>query len=129
MTIEDLIRMLAESADMPKTPEEALEYISRDPACQSTIEELAFKQTIINILIASGLVTENDFNASINHFKGAFAQEFAEHLMARLGHPEIKINVNVEDPNIQHAPEVNQEDVSLEDDSFWETNDDKMGKA
>ena len=49
--------------------------------------------------------------------------------MARLGHPEIKINVNVEDPNIQQVPDVNQEDVSLEDDSFWETNDDKMGKA
>ena len=45
------------------------------------IEEMAFRQVIINTLILSGLRTENDFNASVKHFEEELYDEFADELL------------------------------------------------
>ena len=60
MKFEDLFDQLADAFKAPETLEDAIEYIKKDPTCQVTIEDLAFKQVVINILVAAGIVEPVD---------------------------------------------------------------------
>jgi hypothetical protein len=76
-----LEEMLEEFLRLPATLDEAIAYIKKNPVLSNTIEEMAFKQTIVNVLILAGIVSENDFNASVNHFKEQLYEEFGKELL------------------------------------------------
>ena len=82
MTFDELFKALLETFKAPETLEEAIDYVKKDPGCQLTIEELAFKQVVVNILVAAGIVSEKDFNDSVRHFKESLTRGFAEKLLA-----------------------------------------------
>ena len=74
-------KLLEEFLKLPKDLNEAIAFVKRNPIMNSTIEELAFKQTVINVLIAAGLVSENDFNASVEYFKNKLYEDFGKELL------------------------------------------------
>ena len=78
MKFEDLLNGFLKT---PKTHDEAKEYIKKFPSVKAGIEEMAFRQVIINTLILSGLITDNDFNASVKHFEEELYDEFADELL------------------------------------------------
>lgn len=100
MKFEDLLNGFLK---MPKTHDEAKEYIKKFPSMKASVEEMAFRQVIINTLILSGLITENDFNASIKHFEEELYDEFADELL------------NMVD-ELEKAKEAELEKVDLPDD-------------
>lgn len=97
MKWDDIFNALTQGLETPKTVEEALAYIGQDPVCQTTIDDLAFKQVVLNILVAAGIVSETDFNRSINQFKGMIAQSFAENLLKKMGQENIQVIINTEE--------------------------------
>jgi len=120
MTIDEILKILTDAIKTPETVEEAIEYIKNDPVCQTTIEDLAFKQVVVNTLVASGIVTEEDFNKSIGYFKGLITKNFAENLLAKLGKENVKVVVNTVPPD-------EEQEIPVDDDD-WESSD-KIGKA
>ena len=59
-------------------------YIQKDPSCLAFVEEMAFRQVIINILVAANIVSEKDFNESVSHFKALFLDMFADELLEKI---------------------------------------------
>lgn len=96
MKWDEIFEALTQGLKVPETIEEALDYIGKDPVCQTTIEDLAFKQVVLNILVAAGIVSEDDFNRSINQFKSMIAQSFAENLLKKMGQENIHVIINTE---------------------------------
>ena len=74
-------KLLEEFLKLPKDLPEAIAFVKRNPVMKTTIEEMAFKQTVINLLIAAGLISENDFNASVEYFKNQLFEEFGKELL------------------------------------------------
>lgn len=85
MKFEDLLNGFLKT---PKTHDEAKEYIKKFSNVKAGVEEMAFRQVIINTLILSGLITENDFNASVKHFEEKLYDEFADELLNMAGELE-----------------------------------------
>ena len=100
---------LIEALKTPETLEETIEYLKKDPVCQTTIEDLAFKQVVLNILIAAGIVTENDFNASVSHFKEVLTESFAENILKRVQELK-KIKLQVQEPEEETTEEIEIDD-------------------
>jgi len=84
MKYKDLFEELLENFKVPETLDEAIAYINKDPSMQSMIEEMAFRQVVINILVAANIITEKDFNESVAHFKKLFTKGFAEELLSKI---------------------------------------------
>lgn len=84
MNWKDLFEELMDSFKVPETLDEAIAYINNDPSMQTMIEEMAFRQVIINILVAANIITEKDFNESVAHFKKLFTKGFAEELLSKI---------------------------------------------
>ena len=100
MKFEDLLNGFLKT---PKTHDEAKEYIKKFPSMKASVEEMASRQAIINTLILSGLITENDFNASVKHFEEKLYDEFADELL------------NMAD-ELEKAEEAELEEAGLPDD-------------
>ena len=115
MKFEDLLNGFLKT---PKTHDEAKEYIKKFPSVKAGIEEMAFRQVIINTLILSGLITENDFNASVKHFEEKLYDEFADELL------------NMAD-ELEKAKDEEPEEAGLPDDEEEEDwlNDKEIAKA
>lgn len=79
-----LDEMLNNLLKVPETLEECIAYIKKNPMMSSTIEDMAFKQTVVNVLVLANLVTENDFNASVIHFKEQLFEEFGKELLKEI---------------------------------------------
>ena len=112
MKLEDLFSQLEEAFKTPETLEDAIEYIKEDPTCQITIEDLAFKQVVINILVAAGIVSEKDFNDSVNHFKELLNRSFAEKLLNNVNKIKDKLNSSID--NIEF------DDKDIEEEDNWD---------
>lgn len=84
MKWEELFEQLLENFKVPETLEEAIAYINKDPSMQTLVEEMAFRQVVINILVAANIITEKDFNESVKHFKNLFTKTFAEELLSKI---------------------------------------------
>ena len=78
MTFDDIFE---EFIKPPKDLKEAEEQLRKMPTVQDKVAEMAFRQTVINILILSGAVKENDLNASLKHFEDSLYQQFAKDYM------------------------------------------------
>ena len=68
MKLDKILSELAEAIKLPETKEEAIAYIQKDPSCLAFVEEMAFRQVVINILVAANIVSEEDFNDSVSHW-------------------------------------------------------------
>ena len=121
MKWEDVIQQLLETLKAPETVEEAINFVQQDPSCQAVIEDMAYKQVVLNILVAAGIVSEKDFNDSVNHFKGILTRGFAEKIMQNL-------NGIVDDPKEMwvNVGQVDQPDTNEDD---WPEDDNSIGKA
>lgn len=114
MKFEDLLNGFLK---MPKTHEEAKEYIKKFPNMKASVEDMAFRQVIINTLILSGLITENDLNASLKHFEDELYNEFADELLKMVD-------------ELENAKDIQLEEVDLpEDDEDDWPSDREIGKA
>ena len=84
MKLDEILNELAEAIKLPETKEEAIDYIKKDPSCLAFVEDMAFRQVVINILVAANIVSEEDFNDSVAHFKALFLDKFADELLERI---------------------------------------------
>ena len=84
MKLDEILNELAEAIKLPETKEEAIAYIKKDPSCLAFIEDMAFRQVIINVLVAANIISEKDFNDSVTHFKALFLDKFADELLERI---------------------------------------------
>lgn len=109
MEFEDLLNGFLKT---PKTKEEAKEYIKNFPGVKAGVEEAAFRRTVTNALILSGLITENDFDASVRHFEEELYDELADELLAAVG-------------ELEKAEEAEPEETGLPDDDEEDWSDGK----
>ena len=84
MKLDEILNELAEAIKLPETKEEAIAYIQKDHSCLAFIEDMAFRQVVINILVAANIVSEKDFNESVSHFKALFLDKFADELLEKM---------------------------------------------
>lgn len=73
--------IFGEFCKLPETLEEALDYVNNSELYQANIDDLAFKKVVTNVLITSGLVTDEDFDSSINYFKDQLTRKYAESVL------------------------------------------------
>ena len=120
MKLDKILNELAEAIKLPETKEEAIAYIQKDPSCLAFVEEMAFRQVVINILVAANIVSEEDFNDSVSHFKALFLDKFADELLERIKAAET--NLELEDDDDQ--------DYTNDEDDFddWLDDDKKCTK-
>ncbi len=95
---------------MPKTKEEAVNYIKKFPSMAASVEDMAFKQVVINTLILAGIVTENDLNASLKHFEEKLYEEFAEELLKMVDELEQVKDIKLEEVDMPDDEELEDED-------------------
>ena len=84
MKLDEILNELAEAIKLPETKEEAIAYIKKDPSCLAFVEDMAFRQVVINILVAANIISEKDFNDSVSHFKALFLDKFADELLEKI---------------------------------------------
>ena len=120
MKLDEILNELAEAIKLPETKEEAIAYIQKEPNCLAFVEDMAFRQVIINILVAANIISEKDFNDSVSHFKALFLDKFADELLERIKAAET--NLELEDDDDQ--------DYTNDEDDFddWLDDDKKCTK-
>ena len=84
MKLDEILNELAEAIKLPDTKEEAIAYIKKEPNCLAFVEDMAFRQVVINILVAANIISEEDFNDSVSHFKALFLDKFADELLEKI---------------------------------------------
>ena len=94
MKLDEILNKLAEAIKLPETKEEAIAYIKKEPSCLAFVEDMAFRQVIINVLVAANIISEKDFNDSVSHFKALFLDKFADELLEKIkaAEPDLKYN-------------------------------------
>ncbi len=108
MNFDDLLNGFLK---MPKTKEEAINYIKKFPSMKVSVEDMAFRQTVINTLILSGIVTENDLNASLKHFEDQLYEQFAEELLEMVKELEEETKTKLETFSLDKDDEEEEEDT------------------
>ena len=84
MKLDEILDELAEAIKLSETKEEAIDYIKKEPRCLAFVEDMAFRQVVINILVAANIISEKDFNDSVSHFKALFLDKFADELLEKI---------------------------------------------
>ena len=84
MKLDKILNELAEAIKLPETKEEAIAYIKKEPNCLAFVEDMAFRQVVINILVAANIISEKDFGESVSHFKALFLDKFADELLEKI---------------------------------------------
>lgn len=84
MKLEELIDQMMDAFKVPETLEEAIAYLNNDQSMQALVEEMAFRQVVVNTLVAAHIITEEDFNDSVKHFKKLFTKSLAEELLDKI---------------------------------------------
>ena len=94
MKLDEILNELAEAIKLPETKEAAIAYIKKEPNCLAFVEDMAFRQVVINILVAANIISEKDFNESVSHFKALFLDKFADELLERIKAAETDLKYN-----------------------------------
>ena len=84
MKLDEILNELTEAIKLPETKEEAIAYIKKEPSCLAFVEDMAFRQVVINILVAANIISEEDFNDSVSHFKALFLDKFDDELLEKI---------------------------------------------
>ena len=118
MKLDEILNELTEAIKLPETKEEAIAYIQKDHSCLAFVEDMAFRQVVINILVATNIISEKDFNESVSHFKALFLDKFADELLERIKAAETDLKYN------------NDQDYADDEDDFdgWLDDDKKCTK-
>ena len=119
MKLDKIFNKLVDAFKIPETKEDTIEYIKKDPSCLTLVEEMAFRQVVINILVAANIVSEEDFNDSVSHFKALFLDKFADELLERIKAAKADLKYN------------DDQDCDDDEDDFddWPGNDKKIYQA
>ena len=119
MKLDEILNELAEAIKLPETKEEAINYIKKEPSCLAFVEDMAFRQVVINILVAANIISEKDFNESVSHFKALFLDKFADELLEKI--KEAKTDLKYDD----------DQDCDDDEDDFddWLSNSKKIYQA
>ena len=119
MQLDEILNELAEAIKLPETKEEAIAYIKKEPNCLAFVEDMAFRQVVINILVAANIISEKDFNESVSHFKALFLDKFADELLEKI--KEAKADLKYDD----------DQDCADDEDDFddWLGNNKKIYQA
>ena len=99
MKLDKILNELAEAIKLPETKEEAIAYIKKEPSCLAFVEDMAFRQVVINILVAANIVSEEDFNDSVSHFKDLFLDKFADELLEKIKAAKADLKYDDQDCN------------------------------
>ena len=120
MKLDEILNELAEAIKLPETKEEAIDYIKKEPSCLAFVEDMAFRQVVINILVAANIISEKDFNDLILQFNTLFIDKFAEELLEKLNAARTKLKL-----------ENNDQDSADDEDDFddWPGSDKKIYQA
>ena len=94
MKLDEILNELAEAIKLPETKEEAIAYIQKEPNFLAFVEDMAFRQVVINILVAANIISEKDFNESISHFKALFLDKFADELLEKIKESKADLKYN-----------------------------------
>ena len=119
MKLDEILNELAEAIKLPETKEEAIDYIKKEPSCLAFVEDMAFRQVIINILVAANIISEKDFNDSVSHFKALFLDKFADELLEKIKAAKTDLKYN------------DDQDYDNDEDDFddWLNDDKKIYQA
>ena len=119
MKLDEILNGLAEAIKLPETKEEAIAYIKKEPNCLAFVEDMAFRQVVINILVAANIISEKDFNESVSHFKALFLDKFADELLEKIKAAKADLKHN------------DDQDCDDDEDDFddWPGNDKKIYQA
>ena len=119
MKLDEILNKLTEAIKLPETKEEAIDYIKKEPSCLAFVEDMAFRQVVINILVAANIISEEDFNDSVSHFKALFLDKFADELLEKI--KEAKADLKYDD----------DQDCADDEDDFddWLGNNKKIYQA
>ena len=119
MKLDEILNELAEAIKLPETKEEAIDYIKKEPSCLAFVEDMAFRQVVINILVAANIISEKDFNESVSHFKALFLDKFADELLEKIKAAKTDLKYN------------DDQDCDDDEDDFddWLSNDTKIYQA
>ena len=119
MKLDEILNELAEVSKLPETKEEAIAYIKKEPNCLAFVEDMAFRQVIINVLVAANIISEKDFNDSVAHFKSLFLDKFADELWEKIKATKADLKYN------------DDQDCDDDEDDFddWPGNDKKIYQA
>ena len=123
MKLDEILDELAEAIKLPETKEDTIEYIKKDPSCLTLVEEMAFRQVVINILVAANIVSEEDFNDSVSHFKDLFIDKFADELLEKIKVAETNLELEDDDDDDQYY--MDDDDDDFDD---WLDEDEKCTK-
>ena len=123
MKLDKIFNKLVDAFKIPETKEDAIEYIKKDPSCLTLVEEMAFRQVVINILVAANIVSEEDFNDSVSHFKDLFIDKFADELLEKIKAAET--NLELEDDDDDDQDYMDDDDDDFDD---WLDEDEKCTK-
>jgi len=99
--------------------DQAKAYIKKSKSTVALAEDLAFKQTVLNVLFLSGMVTENDFNASFEHFKEEMLDTYAKALLEEItAAKELDLDTSLDDL----FGAITDEEDDLDDDDLDDNN-------
>lgn len=119
MKLDEILNELVEAIKLPETKEEAIAYIQKDHSCLAFVEDMAFRQVVINILVAANIISEKDFNESVSHFKALFLDKFADELLEK---------IKATEANLKYDDDQDYADDDEDDFDDWLDNDKKCTK-
>ena len=73
---------------------------------------MAFRQVVINVLVAANIISEKDFNDSVTHFKSLFLDKFADELLEKINAAKADLKY---DDDQDHADDEDDFDDWLDD--------------
>ena len=83
MKLDEILDELAEAIKLPETKEEAIAYIQKDPSCLAFVEEMAFRQVIINVLVAANIISELGCQFLKRHQKCLFSSQLLLNILLK----------------------------------------------
>ena len=113
MNWDEVYKAILEKLKVPQTVDDAIKFLEADDASQAIIEDMAWKQTVLNVLVASKVVSEKDFSMTVDHFIKLFTRQFAEKMIENLkAHQEKELEKVIDELDSDEI-EIDSDDESI----------------
>ena len=83
MKLDEILNELAEAIKLPETKEEVIDYIKKEPSCLAFVEDMAFRQVVINILVAANIISELGCQFLKRHQKYLFLSQLLLNILLK----------------------------------------------